>query len=149
MQIAINIAGSGGRGEPPGARSYHATAPSLPAPGRVVRRVLVVDDEHDLADLAEALLCSCGFEVIVAYCAADALQVLASDPHIDAVFSDIMMPGMTGLQLGEAIRLLYPSVKIVLTSGFTLPGLMAKHVPPFPFVAKPYRIETVLELLLR
>jgi CheY-like chemotaxis protein len=124
-----------------------AAARSAPVPGRAPRRVLVVDDERDLADLAEALLCSSGLEVKVAYCGADALLILAGDPAIDAVFSDVMMPGMTGLQLADAIRLLYPSVKVVLTTGFALPALMANHGQPYPCAAKPYRIETVLELL--
>lgn len=116
-------------------------------PGRVVRRVLVVDDEPDLADLAEALLCSFGLEATVAYGAREALQVLAGDPDIDAVFSDIMMPFMTGLQLGDALGHLYPSVRVVLTSGFTSPALIASHSRSYPFVSKPYTIETVLRLL--
>ena len=117
-----------------------------PATGVEVRKVLVVDDERDLADLAEALLSSHGIEVRVAYGASDALRILASDHGIDAVFSDVMMPGMTGLQLADAIRCLYPSVRIVLTSGFTAPALFACH-RSYPYTAKPYRIETVIRLL--
>ncbi|MET0983759.1 MAG: response regulator [Telluria sp.] len=117
-----------------------------PAAGLAPRKVLVVDDERDLADLAQALLCGHGIEARVAYCAREALQILETDPDIDAVFSDVMMPGMTGLQLAEAIRCLYPSVKIVLTSGFTTPALMAGHRSCL-YAAKPYRIETVLRLL--
>jgi len=116
-------------------------------PGRVVRRVLVVDDEQELADLAQALLGSFGLDVTVAYGAAEALQVLAGDPDIDAVFSDIMMPVMTGLQLADAIGHLYPSVRVVLSSGFTAPALMASHGRSYPFVAKPYMIEQVVALL--
>lgn len=122
-------------------------APALPRPGRAPRRVLVVDDERDLADLAEALLCASGLEVRVAYCAADALLILENDPEVDAVFSDVMMPGMNGMQLAEAIRYRYPAVRIVLTTGFALPALMGNHGRSYPCAAKPYRIETVLELL--
>jgi len=118
-----------------------------PKPGRTPRRVLVVDDERDLADLAEALLRACGLEARVAYCAADALSILESDPEIDSVFSDVMMPDMTGLQLAEAIRQRYPSMKIVLTTGFAPPELMGNDGRPYPCAAKPYTIETVLELL--
>ncbi|MFC4932098.1 response regulator [Massilia sp. GCM10023247] len=112
------------------------------------RKVLVVDDERDLADLAAALLCGHGLDVRVAYGAREALHILAHDPEIDAVFSDVMMPGMTGLQLAEAIGCLYPSVKVVLCSGYTAPALMAGH-RSYRYAAKPYLIETVLKLLRR
>ena len=118
------------------------------APARSVgpRKVLVVDDERDLADLAQALLASHGLETRVAYGAGEALRILAGDPAIDAVFSDVMMPGMTGLQLAEAIGSLYPSIRVVLTSGFTAPALFASH-RSYPFAAKPYSIEHVIRLL--
>ena len=108
--------------------------------------MLVVDDEQDLADLAAALFGAHGLEAVVAYSAGDALRIVERDAGIDAVFSDVMMPGMTGLQLAEAIGCLYPSVKVVLTSGFTTPALMAGH-RSYPYAPKPYRIETVLRLL--
>lgn len=117
-----------------------------PAGSRGPRKVLVVDDERDLADLAAALLSGHGLDVRVAYGAREALQILAQDPEIDAVFSDVMMPGMTGLQLAEAIGCLHPSVKIVLCSGYTTPALMAGH-RSYRYAAKPYLIETVLRLL--
>jgi CheY-like chemotaxis protein len=72
-----------------------------------LRKVLVVDDERDLADLAEALLRNCEIDVRVAYSGAEALRFLASDQEIDGVFSDIMMPQMTGLQLASTVRNLY------------------------------------------
>lgn len=115
--------------------------------GRLLRKVLVVDDEEDLAVLAEALLCSEGLDVVVANSAMAALEILAQDPDIDAIFSDIMMPGMTGLQLADAVREMYPRLKIVLTSGYTLPALLAGRQTHYLFAPKPYRIDTVMKLL--
>lgn len=117
-----------------------------PVAGGEPRKVLVVDDECDLADVAQALLGCHGLEAAVAYCASDALRILAGDPDIDALFSDVMMPGMNGLQLADMVRSRHPSIRIVLTSGFTTPGLMAGH-QPYPYASKPYSIETVLRLL--
>ena len=114
---------------------------------RLLRKVLVVDDEVDLAYLAEALLCSEGLEVVVANSAMDALALLEKDKDIDALFSDVMMPGMTGLQLADAVSEMYPRVKIVLTSGYTLPALLAGRQTHYLFVPKPYRIDTVMKLL--
>lgn len=146
MGAALTMSGSTGAGGHP-LPGPGLAADEGPATGANPRTVLVVDDEPDLADLAEALLCVHGLEVRVAYSASDALRILESDPEIDAVFSDVMMPGMTGLQLAEAIRHLYPSVKIVLTSGFTAPALMAGVDRPLLFASKPYAIETILRLL--
>jgi two-component system OmpR family response regulator len=114
----------------------------------LLRKVLVVDDEHDLADMAAALLSAHGLEVLVAYSGHAALQLLANDTEIDAVFSDVVMPGMTGLQMADAIREMYPGVKLVLASGYTLPELLSNRERPYLFTSKPYKIETILKLLL-
>ncbi|WP_229451982.1 response regulator [Massilia niastensis] len=115
--------------------------------GAALRKVLVVDDEPDLADLAAALLCGNGVEAMVAYSGPDALRALEGDREIDAVFSDVMMPGMTGLQLAECIRERYPWVKVILTSGYTIPSLLAGARQPYLFTSKPYSIETIIRLL--
>lgn len=115
--------------------------------GRLLRKVLVVDDEADLADMAEMLLSSEGLDVVVANSALAALEILAHDPDIDAIFSDVMMPGMTGLQLADSVRELYPHIKIVLTSGYTVPALLADRQTSYLFAPKPYRIDTVMKLL--
>lgn len=148
MQGAFNIWGSAGRGRFPGAGAIpDSQDEAAPAPRAEVRKVLVVDDERDLADLAEALLCSRGFDVQVAYSAADALRILESDHEMDALFSDVMMPGMNGLELATAVRALYPKVKVVLTSGYTLPALLDEHDRCYLYAAKPYKIETIVKLL--
>jgi DNA-binding NtrC family response regulator len=115
--------------------------------GRELRKVLVVDDERDLADLAEVLLSSHGIEVRVAYSAVEALLILESDPGIDAVFSDVMMPDMTGLQLASRIGALYPQLQVVLTSGYTPSALLSERDRSYPYVTKPYSIDAVISLL--
>ncbi len=130
---------------PPGMTSNEGAFAS--EPGAQLRKVLVVDDQHDLAELAEALLSSHGLDVTVAYSAEDALRILQDRSDIDAVFSDIMMPGMNGLDLADAIDQRYPHIKVVLTSGYTLPSLLADRRKRYLFAPKPYNIATVLTLL--
>ena len=113
----------------------------------LVRKVLVVDDEADLADLAQALLSSRGLDVVVANSAMEALTILGQDADIDAVFSDVMMPGMNGLQLADAVTEFFPRTKIVLTSGYTVPSLMENRERRYLFTSKPYKLDTVMALL--
>lgn len=110
---------------------------------------LVVDDEHDLADIAKELLTYHGIDALVAYSAQEALQVLEARADIDAIFSDVMMPSMTGLELAEAVTRTYPCIKIVLTSGFMAPEYWQKQTRRYRFVSKPYSIDKVIQLLRR
>jgi CheY-like chemotaxis protein len=112
-----------------------------------IRKVLVVDDEADVADLAEMLLSAHGIDVMVAYSGAAALDMLATHPDIDAVVSDVMMPGMSGLELAEQIGARYPRVKIVLASGYMAPDMFKDQPIRQLFIAKPYRIDQLLRLL--
>lgn len=80
-------------------------------------------------------------------CACGALRVLNQDREVNAVFSDVMMPDMTGWTLAQRVTTLHPDVHIVLTSGFVFPAARPESRPPYPLVPKPYRIETVLSLL--
>jgi DNA-binding NtrC family response regulator len=110
-------------------------------------KVLVIDDERDLADIAGALLSAHAIANCVVYSAGEGLRAIEQDHDINAVFSDIMMPEMTGLHLAKTIRNRYPGVKVVLTSGFTSPDILAAHELAYVFTPKPYRIETVIGLL--
>jgi len=134
------------RGLPPSA-GCRPQAHEAPEDSWTLRKILVVDDERDLADLAEVLLLGSGLEVRVAYSGLEALRILESEPDIDALFSDIMMPDMTGLQLADAVAALYPKIRIVLTSGFTPPALMSERERNHIYVPKPYSIDAVLKLL--
>lgn len=108
---------------------------------------LVVDDEPELANIAKELLAYHDIDALVVYSAHEALALLKARTDIDAVFSDVMMPFMTGLDLAEIVASTYPSMKIVLTSGFTARAHWEQHTRRFPFVAKPYSIDTVIRLL--
>ena len=112
-------------------------------------KILVIDDERDLADVAGVLLSAYAIANCVVYSAEAGLRAMEQDHEINAVFSDIMMPEMTGLHLAKAIQDRYPGVKVVLTSGFTSPDILAAHGRSYVFTPKPYRIETVIGLFRR
>lgn len=130
---------------PPG--SLQAGGQDARAAVGAVRKVLVVDDESDVADLAEMLLSAHGMEAMVAYSGAAALEMLAAHPDIDAVITDVMMPGMNGLELAERIAGSFPAVKIILASGYMAPSMFNGQAIQQLFIAKPYRIDQLLRLL--
>jgi len=81
-------------------------------------RILVVDDEPALRELARQILTHFGYTVVTASSGEVALKVLASET-IDLMLSDVIMPNMDGYQLSRLVSKQYPSVKIQLASGFS------------------------------
>ncbi|MBE7637028.1 response regulator [Sneathiella sp. P13V-1] len=83
-------------------------------------KILLVDDEVHLLDIANDKLSNLGYQTFTAANAIKALEILSENPDIDLVFTDIVMPGeLNGFQLAEKIRHHYPQAKILLTSGYT------------------------------
>lgn len=89
---------------------------NLRASHRERRRILVVDDQKLIVDTLAEILGGAGFEVAVA-CDGWAALELAASFHPERILSDILMPGMNGVELAIAVRKMYPSVKILLFSG--------------------------------
>jgi PAS domain S-box-containing protein len=116
---------------------------------RTFEKVLVVDDQQDVLDMAASLFETLGYTVYSANNAKDALEILKRTPNIEVLFSDVVMPGMNGVELGTKAKLLNPAIKVVLASGYAVPVLSATNanLEEFQFVAKPYRIAEVLKTL--
>ena len=78
--------------------------------------VLVVDDEKVIADTLSIILKKSGFSTLTAYDGSTALR-LANEFKPDLLISDVMMPGMTGIELAIAMKQTQPECKILLFSG--------------------------------
>jgi CheY-like chemotaxis protein len=113
--------------------------------------ILVVDDDDDVRDIATAILEELGYETIGASGGAAALQVLATTEEgrcIDALFSDIMMPGMNGFELAQQAEMMRPDLKIILTSGYMAPEMAkAMSIAMWPAVPKPWRPAQLANIL--
>ncbi len=79
--------------------------------------LLVVDDERSLVRLMKSILEIQGYTILLASSGKQALEVLSSN-KVDAVITDIIMPGMDGYELANKILQRYPKMKIQLVSGF-------------------------------
>lgn len=86
------------------------------AEGKECPSVLVVDDEETLANTTVEILNMAGFCAFVAYGGQMALE-LAAKFHPDILLTDVMMPGMNGLELAISISQLLPHTRILLISG--------------------------------
>jgi PAS domain S-box-containing protein len=110
--------------------------------------VLIVEDEPDLMDVASALFISMGYEVITASNSREALNLLATR-EIDILFTDVIMPGMNGVELATQAHEHYPHVRVILASGYPLPALRLEdaNLEDFIFVGKPYRLSDLARAL--
>ena len=86
----------------------------LPAKGKPV--VLVVDDEKVIADTLSMILSRSGFSTMAAYDGFTALELARATPP-DLLISDVVMPGMTGVELAITVIQTIPGCKVLLFSG--------------------------------
>jgi len=108
-------------------------------------RILVVDDNEDVGRFAEGLLLELGHEVVRARTGSEALALARGD-HFDAVFTDVVMPGMSGIELSHQLRAHLPDLPVVLTTGFS-DEIARSGTGGIPVVFKPYRLETLAAAL--
>jgi two-component system NtrC family sensor kinase len=122
------------------------TAPAVAGSGM---SVLVVEDNIELANFAADGLTEHGYSITLVDNATDALAELVVDAdRFDVVFSDVVMPGMTGLDLAQAIRERGIGVPVVLTTGYSQ-ALSQEGAAGFDLVQKPYSIEDLSRVLHR
>ncbi|MCX7305913.1 MAG: response regulator [Hyphomicrobiales bacterium] len=108
------------------------------------KKVLVVEDEALLLFSIADELRDCGFEVLEASDADEAMELLQKHPDVGLMFTDIDMPGsMDGLRLSAAVRDRWPPVKIIVTSGKSRPG-SADLPSEGRFMSKPYTPSAVV-----
>jgi len=79
-------------------------------------RILVVDDEPELADTLAIIFQKAGYAATAVHSAEEALAFFAAGPPVLAVM-DVVMPGMDGVALARKIRKCYPACRILLFSG--------------------------------
>jgi CheY-like chemotaxis protein len=114
--------------------------------------VLVVEDNEMVGAFATQLLNELGYETSWAASAEAALKLLGDQPDLyDALFSDVVMPGMNGVDLAREIRRTHPGMPILLTSGYS-DVLAQEQRHGFSLLQKPYSVEelgTLLRKILR
>jgi two-component system, NtrC family, sensor kinase len=146
----VTVASQPGRGStftmflPVSAEALEPMASIVPRPAATLnqRRVLLVEDNPDVATVAADYLEQCGCHVVMADNAEAAVATLNRRQDIDLVFSDIAMPGMSGLELGRLVRDHHPEIPVVLASGYSDKAARAVE-EGFLLLEKPYSLEAM------
>jgi CheY-like chemotaxis protein len=109
--------------------------------------ILVVEDEPLVRMFLSDLLDEAGFKVFEAVNADEAVSILQARPDVQAVVTDVEMPGsMNGFELARVVRERWPGVGLVVTSGRERPG--PSDLPDdVAFLTKPYLPATVITLI--
>ena len=105
-------------------------------------RILIVDDDAVIRELLAYVLKQEGYEVIEATNGAEGLQKYQAEPT-DLVITDLMMPGMDGLELLKELRRVVPTPALIAISGDQAALMQARAFTSHTF-AKPLSIEQVL-----
>ncbi len=115
------------------------------------QRVLVVEDEAPVAAVIRKILSAAGYHVLEASSAEAALELLDREAQpMDYLLTDIVMSGMTGLELGAKVATLFPTMKVVYMSGYGFEALSQHGIDPasIHLLAKPFTREELLGTLM-
>jgi CheY-like chemotaxis protein len=127
--------------------SAASIAPDDQPPQKVwaMKTVLIVDDEYMIAEILSFALQDEGVTTIIAGCGLKALDILDSEQP-DLLITDFMMPGMTGIELAEAIRArdAYGLMPMILMSGAQASLGLARSDLFVEVFEKPFDIDLVI-----
>jgi CheY-like chemotaxis protein len=101
--------------------------------------VLTVDDDDDVRALAADMLGGAGFRVLTAASGEAALDLLEGDEAIDILFTDVVMSGLSGMELARRAKRLRPALLVLVASGYwphIVTGLTADERLSKPYDAK-------------
>jgi signal transduction histidine kinase/CheY-like chemotaxis protein len=113
------------------------------APGRREELVLVVEDDAGVRNLSVEALRELGYSVIHSATPVEALREIERRPDITLLFTDIVMPEMTGRELADKALALRPGLKVLYTTGYTRNAVVHNGIVDVgtAFLPKPFAID--------
>lgn len=133
-------------------RTETPRAKAAPARHSGQTRVLVVDDSQQIRAVVRAVLEPDGYQVLEAGSAEDALAMLAGrEAGIDVLLSDVVLPGLSGADLGVRLARENPALSVVLMSGYTEDQLsmIRTRIENSTFLPKPFAPDELINALTR
>ena len=104
--------------------------------------VLVVEDEEHVREMSVSVLNELGYTVHQASSGVDAMRILEKERGIGLLFTDIVMPGMTGRELADAARARFPELMVLYTTGYTRNAVVHNGLldADVAFLTKPFSV---------
>ena len=127
-------------------------APAVPAETRRYGRILVVEDEPMLRDLARRALTRKGYDVVVMTDGASALRLLEADtPRFDLVLTDVVMPKLNGKELADRVWTRFPGLPVLFMTGYSPQDVLKRGlvIAGASFIQKPFTPEGLVEAVER
>jgi PAS domain S-box-containing protein len=108
--------------------------------------ILVAEDEAPVRRVVERVLRGAGYRVFVAANGHEAMAMAPTLPHLDLLLTDVVMPGMSGVDLARQLTLTRPHLRVVLASGYSGDSLIRVGAGEgtVPYLAKPFTAEALL-----
>jgi DNA-binding response OmpR family regulator len=115
---------------------------------RTAGKILVVDDDPGMLDTLMDVLSATGYETSVAASGNAALE-MAQAGRFDLVLMDVQMPGLNGVQVLHALRVLDPTIVVIMMTAYTGDELVAEsqRTTGFSVLSKPLDLDQVLPLV--
>ena len=110
---------------------------AMPAP-----TILVVDDDNDVRGVAAQMIEEIGYQVVAAASGSEALTEFGR-ASFDLVLTDVVMPGMSGVDLARRIRAVAPAMPLLFASGYADVATFGDELAAETVLKKPYRIGEV------
>jgi len=116
------------------------------APLRGSETILLVEDEEALRSLVKDILEGLGYMVLVATSGDEAIAICKQHPApIPLLLTDVVMPGMSGRELADHLKFLYPAMKLLYMSGYTEDSMLRQDIlgPGAAFLGKPFTPQAI------
>ena len=107
--------------------------------------ILVAEDEDAVRQFVERVLMGAGYRVLAASTGAEALAIAKTRSDLDLLFTDVVMPGMSGVQLAAKVAKTHPALPVIYASGYSEEGVLrGAGDGRFPYLSKPFTSNDLL-----
>jgi two-component system cell cycle sensor histidine kinase/response regulator CckA len=118
--------------------------PGASTPGGAAARLLLVEDETAVRELLERILLRAGFDVTSAPDALAAMRLAAEPGGFDVLVSDVVMPGMSGIELARELRAKDPKLRVLMISGYTEEAVGKVGPDGIDLLGKPFSADDLI-----